>query len=56
MHKKINNPKSQTLDSKIALENAVSVSGMLLTTECVITGVKSVEPAMPMGGGMPGMM
>ena len=29
---------------------------MLLTTECVITEVKSTEPAMPMGGGMPGMM
>ncbi|EFK36358.1 hypothetical protein [Chryseobacterium gleum] len=39
-----------------ALENAASVSGMLLTTECVITEVKSAEPAMPMGGGMPGMM
>jgi chaperonin GroEL len=26
------------------------------TTECVITEVKSTEPAMPMGGGMPGMM
>jgi len=29
---------------------------MLLTTECVITEVKKDEPAMPMGGGMPGMM
>ncbi len=37
-------------------KNAASVSGMLLTTECVITEVKSAEPAMPMGGGMPGMM
>jgi len=42
--------------TRVALENAASVSGMLLTTECVITEIKSVEPAMPMGGGMPGMM
>ena len=41
---------------RVALENAASVAGMLLTTECVITEVKSAEPAMPMGGGMPGMM
>ena len=41
---------------RVALENAASVSGMLLTTECVITEVKKDEPAMPMGGGMPGMM
>ncbi|AZA52163.1 MULTISPECIES: chaperonin GroEL [Chryseobacterium] len=42
--------------TRVALENAASVAGMLLTTECVITEVKSAEPAMPMGGGMPGMM
>ncbi|MFW2136650.1 chaperonin GroEL [Chryseobacterium sp. TY4] len=42
--------------TRVALENAASVSGMLLTTECVITDVKKDEPAMPMGGGMPGMM
>ncbi|MCS4303330.1 hypothetical protein [Chryseobacterium sp. BIGb0232] len=41
---------------KVVLENTTSVSGMLLTTKCVITEVKSAEPAMPMGGGMPGMM
>lgn len=41
---------------RVALENAASVAGMLLTTECVITEVKKDEPAMPMGGGMPGMM
>lgn len=35
--------------TRVALENAASVSGMLLTTECVITEVKSAEPAMPMG-------
>ncbi len=42
--------------TKVALENTASVSGMLLTTECVIIEVKKDEPAMPMGGGMPGMM
>lgn len=42
---------------RVALENAASVAGMLLTTECVITEIKKDEPAMPpMGGGMPGMM
>jgi chaperonin GroEL len=41
---------------RVALENAASVAGMLLTTECVITEIKGAEPAMPMGGGMPGMM
>ncbi len=42
--------------TRVALENAASVSGMHLTTECVITEVKKDEPAMPMGGGIPGMM
>ncbi|QCX53589.1 chaperonin GroEL [Elizabethkingia sp. JS20170427COW] len=43
--------------TRVALENAASVSGMLLTTECVITELPKAEPAMPpMGGGMPGMM
>ena len=43
--------------TRVALENAASVSGMLLTTECVITEVPKPEGAMPaMGGGMPGMM
>lgn len=42
---------------RVALENAASVSGMLLTTECVITEVAKDEPAMGgMPGGMPGMM
>ena len=42
---------------RVALENAASVAGMLLTTECVVTEVPKAEPAMPpMGGGMPGMM
>ena len=43
---------------RVALENAASVAGMLLTTECVISEIKEDTPAMPpMGGGMPpGMM
>lgn len=42
--------------SRVALENAASVSGMLITTEAVITEIKKDEPAMPPMGGMPGMM
>ncbi len=45
--------------TRIALENAASVSGMILTTEATISDIKSEEPmAMPPmgGGGMPGMM
>ena len=44
---------------RVALENASSVAGMLLTTECVISNIKeenSGPPMPPMGGGMPGMM
>ncbi|HJN64261.1 MAG TPA: chaperonin GroEL [Flavobacteriales bacterium] len=44
---------------RIALEHAASVAGMLLTTECVVADIPEVEPpmpAMPGGGGMPGMM
>jgi chaperonin GroEL len=44
---------------RVALENAASVAGMLLTTECVVAEIKEdapVMPAPPMGGGMPGMM
>ncbi len=42
---------------RVALENAASVAGMLLTTECVISDIKEDTPEMPpMGGGMPGMM
>ena len=44
---------------RIALEHAASVAGMLLTTECVIADIPEAEPpmpAMPGGGGMPGMM
>ncbi|NBU35619.1 MAG: chaperonin GroEL [Bacteroidetes bacterium] len=45
--------------TRIALENASSIAGMVLTTECVISEKPSKEsaaPAMPHGGGMPGMM
>tara|TARA_B100000989_G_scaffold119776_1_gene88297 strand:+ start:5612 stop:7246 length:1635 start_codon:yes stop_codon:yes gene_type:complete len=44
---------------RVALENASSVAGMLLTTECVISDIPTKdEPPMPPmgGGGMPGMM
>jgi len=50
-------PKKVT---RIALENAASVSGMILTTECALVDIKEEAPAgggmPPMGGGMPGMM
>ncbi|HLV13796.1 MAG TPA: chaperonin GroEL [Xanthomarina sp.] len=47
-------PKKVT---RIALENAASVAGMILTTECALIEIKEDAPAMPMGGGgMPGMM
>jgi chaperonin GroEL len=46
--------------TRIALENAASVSGMILTTECALVDIKEDNPpaAMPPmgGGGMPGMM
>jgi chaperonin GroEL len=43
--------------SRVALENAASIAGMLLTTECVISDIEEehAAPAMP-GGGMGGMM
>lgn len=47
-------PKKVT---RIALENAASVSGMILTTECALVDIKEDTPTAPsMGGGMPGMM
>ena len=48
-------PKKVT---RIALENAASVAGMILTTECALVDIKEDAPAMPPmgGGGMPGMM
>ena len=48
-------PKKVT---RVALENAASVAGMILTTECALIDIKEDAPAMPPmgGGGMPGMM
>lgn len=48
-------PKKVT---RVALENAASVSGMILTTECALVDIKEegAGGGMPMGGGMPGMM
>ena len=54
--------KSGIIDPKkvtrIALENAASVAGMILTTECALVDIKEDTPAAPPmgGGGMPGMM
>jgi chaperonin GroEL len=48
-------PKKVT---RVALENAASVAGMILTTECALIDIKEDNPMPPMGGGggMPGMM
>ena len=48
-------PKKVT---RVALENAASVAGMILTTECALVDIKEDSPAPPPmgGGGMPGMM
>ena len=50
-------PKKVT---RVALENAASVAGMILTTECALIDIKEDAPSgvgmPPMGGGMPGMM
>ena len=55
--KGIIDPKKVT---RIALENAASVAGMILTTECALVDIKEDSPAGAMppmgGGGMPGMM
>ena len=47
--------------TRVALENAASVAGMILTTECGLIDIKEETPAGPPmppmgGGGMPGMM
>ena len=44
--------------TRVALENAASIAGMFLTTECLIVDKPEEKPAMPMGGapGMGGMM
>ncbi len=44
--------------TRVALENAASIAGMLLTTECVLADIKEEKPSMPAGmppGGMGGM-
>jgi chaperonin GroEL len=41
--------------TRSALQNATSVASTLLTTESVVADIKEDEPAMPMGGGAPGM-
>ena len=48
-------PKKVT---RVALENAASVAGMILTTECALVDIKEDTPVAPPmgGGGMPGMM
>ena len=48
-------PKKVT---RVALENAASVAGMILTTECALVDIKEDSPTPPPmgGGGMPGMM
>jgi chaperonin GroEL len=46
-------PKKVT---RVALENAASVAGMILTTECALIEIKEEASPSPMGGGMPGMM
>ena len=40
--------------TRVALENAASIAGMLLTTECVIADKPEPKSAAPQGGGMPG--
>ncbi len=42
--------------TRVALENAASIAGMLLTTECVLADIKEKESPMQGGGGMPGGM
>jgi chaperonin GroEL (HSP60 family) len=43
--------------TRVALENAASVAGMILTTECALIDIKEENAGGgSMGGGMPGMM
>ncbi|MCQ2165831.1 MAG: chaperonin GroEL [Bacteroidales bacterium] len=42
--------------ARVALENAASVAGMFLTTECAVAEIPQPEPAAPMNPGMGGMM
>ena len=41
--------------TRVALQNAASIAGMLLTTECVMCDIKEPEPPMPANPGMGGM-
>ena len=41
--------------ARVALQNAASIAGMLLTTECVMCDIKEPEPPMPANPGMGGM-
>ncbi len=40
--------------TRSAVQNAVSIASMILTTEALITDIPEDRPAMPAGGGMPG--
>lgn len=42
--------------ARVALENAASIAGMFLTTECLIVNKPEEKPAMPAAPGMGGMM
>ena len=42
--------------TRSALQNAASIAAIMLTTEAAVVEIKKDEPAMPMGGGMPGIM
>ena len=42
--------------TRVALENAASIAGMLLTTECVLADIKEEKGGGGMPGGMPGGM
>ena len=42
--------------ARVALENAASIAGMFLTTECLIVDKPEEKPAMPAAPGMGGMM
>ena len=47
--------KSGVIDARVALQNAASIAGMLLTTECVMCDIKEPEPPMPANPGMGSM-
>jgi len=42
--------------TRIALENAASVAGMILTTECALININAQSPMGGMPSGMPGIM